>query len=66
MRKTGSLWSVPVAVEDIPDTGLHIEIEAPAALLLFIKQDKDRMVGGRFEFRRMGFGQLDDIAGEFD
>ena len=24
-------WSVPVAVEDIPDTGLHIEIEAPAA-----------------------------------
>jgi uncharacterized metal-binding protein YceD (DUF177 family) len=24
-------WSVPVAVEDIPDNGLHIEIEAPAA-----------------------------------
>jgi len=24
-------WSVPVAVEDIPDTGLHMEIEAPAA-----------------------------------
>lgn len=24
-------WSVPVAVEEIPDTGLHIEIEAPAA-----------------------------------
>ncbi len=23
-------WSVPVAVEDIPDTGLHVEIEAPA------------------------------------
>jgi uncharacterized metal-binding protein YceD (DUF177 family) len=35
MDKTASpstvLWSVPVAVEDIPDTGLHIEIEAPAA-----------------------------------
>jgi uncharacterized metal-binding protein YceD (DUF177 family) len=36
MEKTGRpdpgrLWSVPVAVEDIPDTGLHIEIEAPAA-----------------------------------
>ena len=31
MKKTGSPWSVPVAVEDIPDTGLHIEIEAPAA-----------------------------------
>jgi len=27
----GRLWSVPVAVEDIPDTGMHIEIEAPAA-----------------------------------
>jgi len=31
MKKTGSLWSVPVAVEDIPDTGLHIAIDAPAA-----------------------------------
>ena len=31
MTKTGSPWSVPVAVEDIPDTGLHIEIDAPTA-----------------------------------
>ncbi|MGH6665701.1 MAG: YceD family protein [Pseudolabrys sp.] len=31
MKKTESLWSVPVAMEDIPDTGLHLEIEAPAA-----------------------------------
>jgi uncharacterized metal-binding protein YceD (DUF177 family) len=31
MKKIGSPWSVPVAVEDIPDTGLHIVIEAPAA-----------------------------------
>jgi len=31
MKKTGSSWSVPVAVEDIPDTGLHIEIDVPAA-----------------------------------
>ncbi len=23
-------WSVPVAMEDIPDTGLHLDIEAPA------------------------------------
>jgi uncharacterized metal-binding protein YceD (DUF177 family) len=35
MEKTGipnpgRLWSVPVAVEDIPDTGLRIEIDAPA------------------------------------
>ncbi len=31
MKKTGNLWSVPVAVEDIPDTGLRLAIEAPAA-----------------------------------
>ena len=31
MTKSGSPWSVPVAVEDIPDTGLHVEIDAPAA-----------------------------------
>ena len=31
MEKTCSPWSVPVAVEDIPETGLHLEIEAPAA-----------------------------------
>jgi uncharacterized metal-binding protein YceD (DUF177 family) len=35
MDKTASpasvLWSVPVAVENIPDSGLHIEIKAPAA-----------------------------------
>jgi uncharacterized metal-binding protein YceD (DUF177 family) len=30
MHKTTSPWSVPVAVENIPETGLHIEIEAPA------------------------------------
>ena len=34
MDKTGSPatlpWSVPVAVADIPDSGLHIKIEAPA------------------------------------
>jgi uncharacterized metal-binding protein YceD (DUF177 family) len=30
MNKTSNRWSVPVAVEDIPDTGLHMEIEAPA------------------------------------
>jgi uncharacterized metal-binding protein YceD (DUF177 family) len=31
MKKVGSPWSVPVAVEDIPDTGLYIVIKAPAA-----------------------------------
>lgn len=29
MKKPDLPWSVPVAVEDVPDTGLHMEIEAP-------------------------------------
>jgi Large ribosomal RNA subunit accumulation protein YceD len=32
MEKTDSPWNVPVAVEDIPDTGRHMEVEAPAAI----------------------------------
>src|SRR5579872_5529673 len=31
MKKTYAAWSVPVAVEDIPDTGLHMKIDAPDA-----------------------------------
>jgi Large ribosomal RNA subunit accumulation protein YceD len=30
MQKPNQSWSVPVAVEDVPETGLHMEIEAPA------------------------------------
>ncbi len=29
MDKTSHPWSVPVAVEEVPETGLHMEIEAP-------------------------------------
>ena len=29
MEKAKSPWSLPVVVEDIPETGLHIEVEAP-------------------------------------
>jgi len=32
MKKSVSGWSVPVVVDDIPDTGLHLEIEAPSAV----------------------------------
>lgn len=32
MDKTQNPWSVPVDVEDIPDTGLHVEIDAPEAV----------------------------------
>jgi hypothetical protein len=31
MKKNADPWSVPVAVEDIPDIGLHVEIDAPPA-----------------------------------
>jgi uncharacterized metal-binding protein YceD (DUF177 family) len=30
MENAQSPWSVPVSVDDIPETGLHIEAEAPA------------------------------------
>jgi uncharacterized metal-binding protein YceD (DUF177 family) len=30
MENAQNPWSLPVAVDDIPDTGLHIEVEAPA------------------------------------
>lgn len=32
MEKNRSPWSVPVAVDDIPETGLHLEIDAPEPL----------------------------------
>jgi uncharacterized metal-binding protein YceD (DUF177 family) len=32
MKKTANPWSVPVAVEDIPDTGMHVVIDAPPAV----------------------------------
>lgn len=30
MEKTGNPWAVPVALDEIPDAGLHLEIEANA------------------------------------
>ena len=32
MDKTAHFWRVPVAVNDIPDAGLHVELEAPEAV----------------------------------
>src|SRR5262249_4377237 len=29
MEKNRHPWSVPVALDDIPETGLHLELEAP-------------------------------------
>jgi uncharacterized metal-binding protein YceD (DUF177 family) len=36
MEKIAPPWSVPVAVDEIPETGLHREIEAPASVLAAI------------------------------
>jgi len=32
MDKQNDLWHVPVAVDDIPESGLHLELEAPEAV----------------------------------
>ena len=32
MDKPINPWPVPVALEDVPETGLHVELEAPAAV----------------------------------
>src|SRR5262245_61622169 len=29
MEKNQNPWSVPVALDDVPETGLHVEIDAP-------------------------------------
>jgi uncharacterized metal-binding protein YceD (DUF177 family) len=32
-KETQNAWSVPLAIEDIPEAGLHLEIEAPGPAL---------------------------------
>lgn len=32
MKKTTSPWPVPVALGDVPESGLHVKLEAPAAV----------------------------------
>jgi len=38
MDKTQNPWSVPVDVGDIPDTGLHVEIDAPEAVRVALRE----------------------------
>ncbi|HKS85747.1 MAG TPA: DUF177 domain-containing protein [Pseudolabrys sp.] len=60
MEKVQYPWSVPVAVEDIPETGLHVEVE-PAAE---IRSELARLAGlrelprlsGTFDLTRRGSG----------
>ena len=60
MDKSESPWSVPVAVEDIPETGLHFDLEAPpqarvdiAALVELRALDELRAA---FDLSRQGAG----------
>jgi hypothetical protein len=58
MDKTGDPWSVPVAVEEIPDAGLHRTIDAPqearaAIAKLAGLRDLPRLTG-EFDLTRRG------------
>jgi uncharacterized metal-binding protein YceD (DUF177 family) len=53
MEKTATFWSVPVTVEDIPETGLHVEIDAPAAVRAVLAE-------------LAGVRDLSQLAAEFD
>jgi uncharacterized metal-binding protein YceD (DUF177 family) len=60
MKNNASLWSVPVAVDDIPDTGLHLKIEAPAAIRAEVAELAELRelpaLSGVFDLVRMGAG----------
>jgi uncharacterized metal-binding protein YceD (DUF177 family) len=68
-----SPWSVPVAVTDIPDAGLHMEIEAPpearAQLAALVNVREVRRLSAVFDLRRRGAGvhvagQLSALVGQ--
>jgi uncharacterized metal-binding protein YceD (DUF177 family) len=60
MDKTQNPWSVPVDVEDIPDTGLHVEIDAPeavrAALVMLASLRELPRLSAVFDVARQGAG----------
>ncbi len=59
-EKVQAPWSVPVVVEDIPDSGLHLEIQAPAAVraqlaeLADVREVAD--LSATFDLKRRGAG----------
>ena len=60
MEKAGIPWSVPVAMEDIPDTGMHMAIEASAetreaVAKLAALRDLSRLAA-EFDLTRQGAG----------
>src|SRR5512136_1720052 len=60
MENDQNLWSVPVAVENIPETGLHVEIDAPevvrAALRAFASLRELPRLSAVFDLARWGAG----------
>lgn len=70
MDKKSHPWSVPVAVEDIPETGLHLEIEAPddirAAIAELAGLREVQQLSAVFDLARRGAGvQVDgQITGQ--
>jgi Large ribosomal RNA subunit accumulation protein YceD len=60
MEKIGNPWSVPVMVEDIPDTGLHMEIEAPASTRAAVAElasvNEIPQLSAVFDLTRQGLG----------
>lgn len=60
MEKSKSPWSVPIVVEDIPDTGLHVETEPTADIRIDIAKlaglrELPRL-SGTFDLTRRGAG----------
>ena len=53
MGKTANIWSVPVTLEEIPETGLHRDLEAPAEVRAAIA-------------KLAGLRELPELAGSFD
>jgi uncharacterized metal-binding protein YceD (DUF177 family) len=60
MANNQNLWSVPVAVENIPETGLHVKIDAPevvrAALRAFASLRELPRLSAVFDLARRGAG----------
>lgn len=60
MEKTGSPWSVPVAADEIPDTGLHLEIaaapEVRAAVAALANVREVTQLAAVFDLARRGEG----------
>lgn len=60
MDKAAHPWSVPVVVDDIPETGLHLELEAPDTVLAAVAQLVDvrdvQRLSAVFDLTRRGAG----------